>query len=239
MPICKCIASETKLNAVSYLLISFEIAFYKSHFRATVPDSMACVPQRWLLCLLIFSGLITNYMLRVNMSIAIVQMVKKDDGKQQSICVNATSDEGGGDGDNGEGTKGLAWSGAEVSWVLSSFFIGYVIFQVPGGRLAEFAGSKRVFGWTMAGVALLAAATPLIAQHVGVWLVIAVRLVQVGANFREACVPFFCLCGRHLWHHHHLPDVWLDHRRTWVGSSLLHHRWNHCALGDHMAGVGF
>ena len=28
-------------------------------------------------------------------------------------------------------------------------------------------------------VALLAAATPLIAQHVGVWMVIAVRLVQV------------------------------------------------------------
>ena len=26
--------------------------------------------------------------------------------------------------------------------------------QVPGGRLAEFAGSKRVFGWTMAGVSL-------------------------------------------------------------------------------------
>ena len=31
-------------------------------------------------------------------------------------------------------------------------------------------------------VALLAAVTPLIAQHVGVWLVIAVRLVQVIPN---------------------------------------------------------
>lgn len=113
------------------------------------------------------------------MSIAIVQMVKQDDGKQQSICINETSDSGGGE-DDGDVKQGLSWSGAQVSWVLSSFFIGYVVFQVPGGRLAEFAGSKRVFGWTMGGVALLAAATPLIAQHVGVWMVIAVRLVQGG-----------------------------------------------------------
>jgi len=68
-------------------------------------------------------------MLRVNMSIAIVQMVKQDDGKQQSICINETSEGGGGE-DVGESKQGLSWSGAQVSWVLSSFFIGYVVFQV-------------------------------------------------------------------------------------------------------------
>ena len=31
-------------------------------------------------------------------------------------------------------------------------------------------------------------------------------------------------------------DVWLDHRKTWVGSSFLHHRWHHSSMGDHMAG---
>ena len=30
--------------------------------------------QRYVLCLLIFTGLVTNYMLRINMSIAIVTM---------------------------------------------------------------------------------------------------------------------------------------------------------------------
>ena len=39
-------------------------------------------------------------------------------------------------------------------------------------------------------VALLAAATPLIAQHVGVWMVIAVRLVQV------IIVLFFFSCQK-------------------------------------------
>ena len=36
-------------------------------------------------------------------------------------------------------------------------------------------------------VALLAAATPLIAQHVGVWLVIAVRLFQVN-QINHSCL---------------------------------------------------
>ena len=123
------------------------------------------------------------------------------------------------------------WFSIFLLFVLLIFhFASLSAFQVPGGRLAEFAGSKRVFGWTMGGVrghrddgdhvhswrlveilkmnldqdlyqnhwilgavvplamfysclliqvALLAAATPLIAQHVEVWMVIAVRLVQV------------------------------------------------------------
>ena len=86
--------------------------------------------QRIILCLLMFCGLITNYMLRVNISIAIVTMVSKNSSSSQSICVD--QDDGGGD-DSGEDNEGkLDWSGDEVSWVLLSFFIGYAAFQVGG-----------------------------------------------------------------------------------------------------------
>ena len=37
-------------------------------------------------------------------------------------------------------------------FLLIFHFTSLSAFQVPGGRLAEFAGSKRVFGWTMGGV---------------------------------------------------------------------------------------
>ena len=85
------------------------------------------VSQRKIVGLLIFCGLITNYMLRVNISIAIVTMVQKDsNSSSQSVCVETnTTDEGDDDG----GTK-LDWTGEEVSWVLLSFFIGYAAFQV-------------------------------------------------------------------------------------------------------------
>ena len=87
------------------------------------------IGQRFLLCFLMFSGLITNYMLRVNMSIAIVTMAQKANSSR-SACV---SDDATDDGDDGGGTT-LDWSGDEVSWVLLSFFIGYAAFQVRDGN---------------------------------------------------------------------------------------------------------
>ncbi|KAJ4441468.1 hypothetical protein ANN_11323, partial [Periplaneta americana] len=40
----------------------------------------------------------------------------------------------------------FAWDEVEQSVILSSFFWGYLLFQVPGGRVAEVVGAKRVFG---------------------------------------------------------------------------------------------
>ena len=45
------------------------------------------------------------------------------------------------------GTSGeFNWDEVQQSIILSSFFWGYLIFQVPGGRIAEVVGAKRVFG---------------------------------------------------------------------------------------------
>ena len=41
----------------------------------------------------------------------------------------------------------------QVSWVLTAFFIGYTLFQMVGGRLAEMFGCKKVFGYSNAGAA--------------------------------------------------------------------------------------
>ena len=81
---------------------------------------------------MMFCGLITNYMLRVNISMAIIKMVHRENSNtSQSICVETNTTEEGGDdgGDDNKGTK-LDWTGDEVSIVLLSFFIGYAAFQV-------------------------------------------------------------------------------------------------------------
>ena len=87
--------------------------------------------QRNFLCVMIFCGLITNYMLRVNISMAIINMVHRENtNTSQSICVETdTTEEDGGEDDEDKGTK-LEWTGNEVSIVLLSFFIGYAAFQV-------------------------------------------------------------------------------------------------------------
>jgi len=82
--------------------------------------------------ILVFFGLITNFMLRVNIMYAIEYMY-----------IGGTA-------------------GKET--IKSAFFIGYVIMQVPGGRLAEVFGTKRVFGFCTILCGLLAALTPFVGQ---------------------------------------------------------------------------
>ena len=58
----------------------------------------------------------------------------KQGSKDQSVCVNTTAEGGGGGGGAAEEEEDrLDWSGGDVSWVLSAFFWGYVIFQASHG----------------------------------------------------------------------------------------------------------
>ena len=68
----------------------------------------SCIPIRWEVAILIFFGLVANYSLRLNLSIAIVEMS------------NSTSSDG----------SVITWSSEEKNYVLSAFFYGYVVMQV-------------------------------------------------------------------------------------------------------------
>lgn len=67
-------------------------------------------------------------MMRINISIALVDMVGSDNSTGPAWCNN--TEEGGEEEEGGGGS--LDWSGTETSWVLTSFFIGYTLFQVCG-----------------------------------------------------------------------------------------------------------
>ena len=59
------------------------------------------------------------YAMRVNLSVAIVYMVKDPT---------------------------MAWHESQQGIILGMFFYGYVLTQLPGGRLAEIVGGKWLFG---------------------------------------------------------------------------------------------
>lgn len=67
------------------------------------------------------------------------------------------------------------WSSAEQSFLLGSYFWGYLVTSLPGGLLAEWLGGRAVVGYTMAGSAILTGLTP-IAAEASYWLVFAIRL---------------------------------------------------------------
>ncbi|XP_077983131.1 sialin-like isoform X2 [Glandiceps talaboti] len=60
-----------------------------------------------------------------------------------------------------EGT--FVWSKPTQGLLLSSFFYGYILTQIPGGWIAERHGGKRVFGWSMFVTTICTLFTPLAA----------------------------------------------------------------------------
>lgn len=90
------------------------------------------------------------YALRVNLSVAIVSMVRTSNSTKQTLNESQASQF-----DWDENTQGL---------VLGSFFWGYVISQLPGGRLADSFGSKWLLGFGIFMTSVLTIVSPLAAN---------------------------------------------------------------------------
>ncbi|KAK3925721.1 Putative inorganic phosphate cotransporter [Frankliniella fusca] len=134
---------------------------------------------RHLQTLLLAGSSFTIYMLRVNLSVAIVGMTGMDQidngtaNTTTNATANATEVEGGTTGahvyDWDEETQGL---------VLSSFFWGYMITQVPAGVLTQRLGGHRFLTWAVMSTSALSALLPPCA-YIGGWrFVCANRMLQ-------------------------------------------------------------
>lgn len=113
-------------------------------------------PKRFTVVFLCFLGMVIAYTDRVNISIAAIEM-------QES----------------------LGWTDTMKGIVLSSFFIGYILFMVAGGVLANRYGGKRVLGIAVLLWSVFTIFTPLAAAISGTVLIAARILLGAG----EAVAP--------------------------------------------------
>lgn len=97
---------------------------------------------------MVIFGFMFNYMLRVNLTIAIVDMV--DVG--QNRLLNTT--------DISLQETRFNWTSVQKNDILGSFFWGYILTEILGGRLAEIVGAKRIFGGGMLLASILTILTP-------------------------------------------------------------------------------
>jgi MFS family permease len=71
----------------------------------------------------------------------------------------------------------FTWDEVQQSVILSSFFWGYLIFQIPGGRIAEVVGAKRVFGGAVLINGALSLVLPFLARTHWILLLV-IRALQ-------------------------------------------------------------
>ncbi|XP_074614068.1 vesicular glutamate transporter 3-like isoform X2 [Acropora palmata] len=121
------------------------------------------VPKRYILLLMIFSGFVNIYAMRVNLNVALVAMVNNQIVLQQGVKSVKPAE--------------FDWSSKLQGLVLGSFFYGYWVLQVPGAWLAMKIGGTRVFGYGVLVTSLLAILTPVAARY-HVMALITVRIFQ-------------------------------------------------------------
>ncbi|XP_066952319.1 sialin-like [Macrobrachium rosenbergii] len=151
------------------------------------------LPARIALALMAWLGFINLYMTRINVSVIIVAMVKRNSSSSapapclvadnslsnesiESPAFNLTAQPPPPEASFVD-TEGdlMDWDETTQGLILGSFFYGYFLTQIPGGRLAEMYGTKWVFGLCILGGGIYALLSLVAARlHYGAFIFIRV-----------------------------------------------------------------
>ncbi|XP_059142430.1 sialin-like [Physella acuta] len=156
--------------------------------------------QRFLTAIVTFWGFAVLYLQRVNLSIAMVCMIKTEnktlDGNfsflsNESANIITTPSPVIGDSNycDSLGLKSTTDNTGEFTWskelqglLLGSFFWGYLVLQVPGGMLSERYGPRRVVMYTMMPAAVLGLISPVSARVSPYFFLVIRVLIGVGES---------------------------------------------------------
>ncbi|XP_049873005.1 putative inorganic phosphate cotransporter isoform X2 [Pectinophora gossypiella] len=133
--------------------------------------------QRHFVTFMLFLGMANAYIMRTNMSVAIVAMVN-----HTALPVNPEEV----DTECGPGQANVThilqdgpfvWSSSLQGYILSSFFYGYVVTQIPFGILSKKYGARLFLGIGMLVNSVFGLLVPVAAEAGWLWLVL-VRFIQ-------------------------------------------------------------
>lgn len=162
--------------------------------RKSIRDMQDAVPARVVLYMMSFTGFLVSFMMRTDINIAMVAMVRfqssgnssSSNGSQQPYCYGDTNMGGGNtsgalfnetfvEKPNEEGE--FDWDTTTQGAILSSFYWCYILSQVVGGVLTQRFGTKTVFGFSQLITAICSLLIPQAAVlHYGA--LIALRSIQ-------------------------------------------------------------
>ncbi|XP_053950346.1 sialin isoform X2 [Anastrepha ludens] len=144
-----------------------------------IEDDDTFLKSRHIFGLMGFLGFAVVYAMRVNLSVAIVAMVNQTAIPQSnSTSVDDTCPVPTPKNNTRPMKEGdFVWDEATQGLVLGSFFYGYVLTQVPGGRLAEVMGGKLIYGYGVLITAIFTLLTP-IAAYWDLPMLVLVRVLE-------------------------------------------------------------
>ncbi|KAG8223304.1 hypothetical protein J437_LFUL001178, partial [Ladona fulva] len=123
-----------------------------------------------------FLAVANAYTMRVCLSVAIVDMVATNTSAESKLLSTFNNSVN-------EITRCFSWNEETQGIILSSFFWGYVITQVPGGLLAEKIGGKHLIGFGILATSIFTLLSPIAAHLGGAKSLITIRILEgLGEN---------------------------------------------------------
>ncbi|XP_048453235.1 sialin isoform X1 [Rhincodon typus] len=138
----------------------------------------ACCSTRCNLAILAFWGFFVVYALRVNLSVAMVEMLDDNATLLKNGSVEACPPHSNSTHQSYvKKGKVYKWNSDIQGWILSAFFFGYIVTQIPGGYLAGRFGGKLLLGFGILGTSVLTLLTPP-AASLSAYCVIVLRVIE-------------------------------------------------------------
>ncbi|XP_061692413.1 sialin isoform X2 [Syngnathoides biaculeatus] len=138
----------------------------------------ACRSARYGLALLSSFGFFVVYALRVNLSVAMVDMLNDTRRAHRNRSGSLCPAHPGPARPERNHTAGVYdWDTETQGWILGSFFYGYILTQIPGGYLAGRWGPKWLMGLGILGTVAFTLLTPA-AADLGAGYLVAVRVLE-------------------------------------------------------------
>lgn len=138
----------------------------------------ACCSSRYGLAVLSSFGFFVVYSLRVNLSVAMVDMLntthQASTNHSSSVCPAHANPQR---PKHNHTASVYDWNSETQGWILGSFFYGYIMTQIPGGYLASRYGPKWLLGFGILGTVIFTLLTP-VAADLGATYLIAVRVLE-------------------------------------------------------------
>ncbi|XP_031636923.1 sialin-like [Contarinia nasturtii] len=143
---------------------------------------MLSMPKRFITGIMGFLAIVVAITMRECLSVAITEMVVplKSFGRKNDsiICpIDNASSVRNSNYTSMDGTR-YNWSQEQQGWILSSFYIGYVISHIPSGLLAEKFGGKWPMSLAVLILAICTIATPMALQYGGYEVFIVLRILM-------------------------------------------------------------
>ncbi|KAM3862824.1 sialin [Diretmus argenteus] len=143
-----------------------------------VQRAPACGSARYSLAFLSCYGFFVVYALRVNLSVAMVDMLNSTHNPSTNHSVSLCPAHASPARPKHNHTASVYdWDSETQGWILGSFFYGYILTQVPGGYLARRFGAKWLMGFGILSTVVFTLLTPA-AADLGAGYLIGVRVLE-------------------------------------------------------------